>query len=252
MYMRLVHMKVKPERLGEHHKMYDEEVIPALQTVPGCLFANLIENEHHPGECISMTLWSTRDQADKYGRSDKFKELLEKAGPFLADSSEWKIHLSEDLTLLYDEVKEEPVIDAYEVTAGERSEGASQKRTAALFVRIVSPHLREEKLEEFKNIYTNDILPVLRQVKGCRYAYLTENAREKNRIISLTIWDSKQDAEAYEQSGLFETLKAKIEHTFAEVYQWKMQLEKDSGGQVVTSEEMTVGGYRVVAGKSFF
>jgi heme-degrading monooxygenase HmoA len=95
-------------------------------------------------------------------------------------------------------------------------------------------------------------LPALRQVKGCRYAYLTENAKEKNRIISLTIWDSKQDAEAYEQSGLFESLKTKIEHTFAEIYQWKMQLEKDSGGQVVTSEEMTVGGYKVVAGKSFF
>jgi quinol monooxygenase YgiN len=252
MYMRLVHMKVKSDRLGEHHKMYDEEVIPALQKVPGCLFANLIESEDHPGDCISMTLWTTKDQAEQYGRSDKFKELLQQAAPFLADSSEWKIHLSEDLTLQYEEVKEEPVVDAYEVTAGERAEGASRKQSTALFIRIVSPQIREEKHEEFKNIYVNEILPALRQVKGCRYAYLTENAKEKNRIISLTIWDSKQDAEAYEQSGLFESLKTKIEHTFAEIYQWKMQLEKDSGGQVVTSEEMTVGGYKVVAGKSFF
>ena len=252
MYMRLVHMKVKSERLGEHHKMYDEEVIPALQNVPGCMFANLIENEHHPGECISMTLWRTREQADQYGRSAKFKELLEKATPFLADSSEWKIHLSEDLTLQYEEVREEPEVHAYEVTAGESAAGPPRKQSTALFIRIVSPHIRDEKLEEFKSIYINDILPALRQVKGCRYAYLTENAKEKNRIISVTIWDSKQDAEAYELSGLFETLKTKLEHTFAEIYQWKMQLEKDSGGQVVTSEEMTVGGYKVVAGKSFF
>lgn len=251
MYMRLVQVKVKPDRLGEQRRMYDEEVIPVLQKVPGCLFANLIESEHHPGECISMTLWHSREEAEQYERSGTFHELLRRASPFLAESSEWKIHLSEDLTLQYEPVPQEPVVKKYEVTASDNAGLPSRRQSTALFVRIVSPQIREEKLGEFKRIYTDQVLPTLRQVKGCRYAYLTENAQEEHRVISVTIWDSKQDAEAYEQGGVFAALKAKLEHTFAEVYQWKMQLEKDSGGQVVTSEEMTVDGYRVVAGKSF-
>ena len=251
MFMRLVQVKIRTERMPDHHRMYEEEVIPVLQQIPGCLFATLIESEHHPGECISMTLWNNSEQAEAYEKSGKFRELMQRATPFLVDSSEWKMQLSEDLTLQYEQVPEEPVVNSYEVTGAEDAERISRTPPAALYVRIVSPQIRAEKLEEFKTIYVNDILPILRRVNGCRYAYLTENVHQKNQVISVTIWDSKRDAEAYEQSGVFDTLKAKLEHTFAEIYQWKMQLEKDSGGQVVTSEEMTVGGYRVVAGKSF-
>jgi heme-degrading monooxygenase HmoA len=251
MYMRLVQVKVKPEHMPDHHRMYEDEVLPALQAVPGCIFATLIESEQHPGECISMTLWNSREQAESYGQSDKFRELLRKAAPFLVDSSEWKMQLSEDLTLQYEQIPEEPVVQAYEVMARQNASIPVQRQSGALFVRIVSPQIREEKLAEFKTIYVNEILPALRSVKGCRYAYLTENVQQKNQVISVTIWDSKQDAEAYERSGLFDSLKAKAEHTFAEIYQWKMQLAKDASGQVVTSEEMTVGGYKVVAGKTF-
>jgi heme-degrading monooxygenase HmoA len=251
MYMRFVQVRVKPENMPDHHRMYEEEVLPRLQKVPGCVFATLIESEQHPGECISMTLWESREQAERYEKSGLFNELLKSAAPLLADSSEWKMHLSEDLTLQYEQVPVEPVINAYEVTASGNTEPPPRKELDSLFVRIVAPQIRPDKIEDFKSIYIDEVLPVLRQVKGCRYAYLTQNVNEQNRVISVTIWDSKHDAEAYELGGMFEALKAKLEHTFSEVYQWKMQLEKDSGGQVVTSEELSVGGYKMVAGRSF-
>jgi len=251
MYMRLVQVRVKPDHLPELRRMYLEKVIPALHVVTGCLFANLIQSDRHPEECISMTLWDDRSKAEMYEKNGKFKELLRESLPFLADTSEWKIQLSEDLTLQYEPVPVEPVVKSFEVTAAEDTHPPAQ-RSSSMFVRIVSPQVQEEKIAEFKQIYREEVLPALRKVKGCRYACLTENVQEKTQVISVTIWDTKDDADEYERGGLFDALKEKLEHTFAGVYQWKMQLEKDTGGHVVTSEEMTVGGYKIVAGKGFF
>jgi len=252
MYMRLVQVRVKPDSLPDLRRNYLEKVIPALHDVKGCLFANLIQSDRHPEECISMTLWDDRGRAEMYEKSGKFKELLRESLPFLADSSEWKIQLSEDLTLQYEPVPEEPVVKSYEVAAAEDSHPPAQGRPGSMFVRIVSPQVREEKIDEFIQIYREEVLPALRKVKGCRYACLTENVQDMTQVISVTIWDSKEDADEYERGGLFEALKERLEHTFAGVYQWKMQLEKDTGGHVVTSEEITVGGYKIVAGKGFF
>src|SRR5947209_19084279 len=101
MYMRFVQAKIKPERLAELRKQYDERVIPALQATKGCLYASLIRSEHHAGECVSMTLWEDRYHAEAYERSGVFAGLMQEAAPYLVDSSEWKIHLSDDLKLEY-------------------------------------------------------------------------------------------------------------------------------------------------------
>jgi quinol monooxygenase YgiN len=138
-------------------------------------------------------------------------------------------------------------VESFEVAASQ----AGQEKSQPLFVRIVTPQIRPDKVDEFKKAYVEEILPALRTVKGCRYAYLTENVQEKNRIISITIWDRKQRAEEYEQSGIFSSLTHKLEHTFSEVYQWKMRLQKESKNQVMTSEEISVDGYTIVTGATF-
>src|SRR5882762_6395442 len=141
MYMRLDQVRLKPEHLPELRRIYLERVIPALQGVQGCLFANLIQSDRHPEECISMTLWDDRGRAEMYEKSGKFKELLRESLPLLADSSEWKIQLSEDLTLKYEPVPEEPVVKSYEVAAAEDSHPTVQGRSSSMFVRIVSPQV---------------------------------------------------------------------------------------------------------------
>jgi heme-degrading monooxygenase HmoA len=88
-------------------------------------------------------------------------------------------------------------------------------------------------------------------VQGCRYAFLTEGVEERNEVISLTIWDSKQAADVYESSGLFRKLTKKVQHTFSELYQWKMAAERRSSVQVTTTEDLNVKGYHVVSGKTF-
>jgi len=69
-------------------------------------------------------------------------------------------------------------------------------------------------------------------------------------VISLSIWDSKEDALNYEKSGAFDNLVNKLRPTFSQFYQWKMELDKNSAKKVSTSDDLKVTHYRVVTGKN--
>ena len=252
MYMRLLQIKIKPEKLPELQQVYETKVIPALQNLPGCRHASLIHGAHHTDECISLTLWDSQENAEAYAQSGLFQQLFQAAQPFLADSSEWKIQLSAELKLEYLPVIEEPVVKSYDVDAATDAQALPQAQTAFMYLRIVSAKITPGKLEEFRRLYAEEIIPALRSVPGCRYAFLTESLETQNEVISVTIWDSRQEAQNYEQSGLFEQLTQKVKHTFSELYQWKMALEQAQRGQAATSEDLTVKHYRVVTGESFF
>jgi heme-degrading monooxygenase HmoA len=124
------------------------------------------------------------------------------------------------------------------------------KQHSEMYVRIVSHILQKEKIEEFRNIYSEKIIPSLQHTKGCQYAYLVESMHQTNEVISLSIWDSKADAEAYEKSGLFEQLLDELRPTFSKFYQWKMALKKNSTKIVKTSEDLKISDYKVVTGKN--
>jgi heme-degrading monooxygenase HmoA len=120
-----------------------------------------------------------------------------------------------------------------------------------MYLRIVSVKLKPGKLEEYKRVYESEIIPALRATKGCRHAYLTTPKTGDNEAISVTLWDSKVDADAYEQSGLFRQLLEKTKHLYSELFQWKMHLDNLHRGQAATSEDLQVHGYTVVTGRSF-
>jgi quinol monooxygenase YgiN len=249
--MRLLQIKIKPEKLPALRQFYETTVIPALQKLPGCRHASLIHSAHREDECISLTLWDSQENAEAYAQSGLFQQLLQAGQPFLADSSEWKIQLSDDLKLEYLPVPEEPAVKSYDVGAATDAQALPQAQTAFMYLRIVSAKIKPGKLEEFRRLYAAEIIPALRGVPGCRYAFLTESLEAQNEVISVTIWDSRQEAESYEQSGLFDQLTQKVKHTLSELYQWKMALEQAHRGQAVTSEDLTVKHYSVVTGKSF-
>ncbi len=256
MYMRFVQVKIKPEKLAQMRKLYEERVIPQLQTSAHCLYAGLIASSQQHDECISLTLWENQADAEAYEKSGLYQKLVEESKPFFADSSEWKVHLSKDLTMEYEPVPEEPVVKSFEVASSRKSGiipiAKDKPNPAQLHVRLVSAKIQPGKMDEFKQLYNNDVLPVLRTVDGCRYAYLMEGMKEQNEIVSVTIWDTQADAERYESSGTFDALKKKVQHTFSGLYQWKMRLEKYSTNkQAGTSDDLTVHDYNVVTGQSF-
>ena len=179
------------------------------------------------------------------------KILFDDSKPFLSESTEWKINLSDNMELEYTQVIEEPVIKKYSVRAQKNKDEEFSISDANMFVRVVSVKIHKSKLEEFKKLYSEIIIPELKSVKGCRYVYLIESINEEDEFISLTIWDNKEDADEYESKGKFAELVKKVRHTFSQFYLWKMALEKDYNAKVQTTEDLRVDHYNLVAGKNF-
>jgi heme-degrading monooxygenase HmoA len=250
MYMRLTQLKVKPEGIPNLGDAYRDHVIPRLQGIPGCRCANLLQNRSHPETVISLTLWDSAENAESYQRSKEFSEIMDDVEPYLAESTEWKIRLSEDLELEYAPVVEEPVVASYRIAA-RSNHGTSPFGTGKMYTRIVSHNVQPGRIDEFEQIYREEILPVLHNTDGCSYAYLMQGAKSKNEMISITIWDSQEAAEQYESSGQYQACLSKLRHTFSQLYQWKMALERDRDVQVKTSEDVSLAHYTVVAGKCF-
>jgi len=251
MFMRLVQLNVEIQMIDSFRETYNRDIISRLQKMPGCRFVGLIESGTEESEFISLTLWDTQDQAESYEKGGVYEELLGKLKPYLKNSAEWKIQLSENLELEYKPVAEEPVIKKYSVQAQTDSTSAGNI-DSRLYVRIVSVSIQEGKENEFGQIYTDEIIPALLSTKGCRYAYLTQSVQETSGFISVTIWDSKSDADLYESSGKFNELVDKVAHTFSQFYRWKMALENDYNANIKTSEDMKIENYNLVTGKNFY
>jgi quinol monooxygenase YgiN len=250
MYMRFAQLKVKPAGITKLVDAYRKHVLPRLQIIPGCRCANLMQNRSHPETVISLTLWDSAESAESYEQSDEFRKILGGLEPYLAESAEWRIRLSESLELEYAPVVEEPVVSSYRIAA-HSDRDTSPFGSGRMHMRIVSHNVQPDKIDEFKQIYQEEILPVLLDTDGCFFAYLIQDAKAENELISITIWDSRLAAEQYESSGQYQAFLSKLKHTLSRFYQWKMALERNSDLHVKTSADVSLTHYTVVAGKCF-
>ena len=251
MYMRMVHVKVKNLELNTLRTLYSERIIPALERAEGCRYAGLMQSAQHPAECISLTLWDSQADATAYERSGLYSRLLEETRPYLSESSESRIQISQDLTLEYVPIPDEPVVSSFPITIQSDSAAADKKPHEAIWLRIVSLKVREGKMEDFKRSYVEQVIPSLRAVRGCRYIYLTENPDKPNEVISVTSWDNRDDAESYEKSGLFDRLLQTQKDMLSELYLWKRDRDQERAGVVSTSEDLLMEYYTVLVGKDF-
>jgi heme-degrading monooxygenase HmoA len=228
-------------------KIYDEKIIPTLREMKGCLYACLVKNEADEDEGFSLTLWDSKENAETYVRSGMFQALFLEVKPYLADSSEWKVHLTKDLKIEYKKPEEETVVKSYDELAHSDESVPSQM----LYLRLLSLRVQPDKISHFKQIYNDEVVTELRSVKGCQFAYLTTSTEKEDEAISLTVWDSKEDADTYEKSGLFKKLIKKLEPTLSDLYQWKMSLDKEENWKLRTSDDLAIKYYKVVTGESF-
>lgn len=251
MYMRMVRARVKA---GQHDALcshYEKEIIPRLAGVPGCLHAGLLNNTRNPEEVISMTLWESQERSDAYAQSPLFASMLASIQPFLVASSESRLQLSEDFTLEMIPVEEKPVIENYSVEVTGGAESLDQATTRSPWVRIVLLKIATGKVEEFKSIYATSVVSALRTVKGCRHVFLSQSAENPSEFISTTVWDSLEEADAYDHGGLFKMLMEWMKHTLPDLYQWKMNEQAAGRSSVMTSEELVVENYTVLVAKTF-
>lgn len=251
MLMRLVEAKLKPGTLDEFESIYRDKIISELEATSGCVFAGLLQNINESNQLVSLTLWESKKQVRDYIVSGTFQKNLDLATPFMEESSEWKIQLTKEDVLNYEPVKQEPIIKSYSVKTDSQTV-PEEIPTRRKYLRVLSLKLIQGKEEEFKKIYYDKIQSELENVNGCRYSFLIDNSEENGEMLSFTIWDDLQSVKLYENQGKFKSLLKKVQHTLAELYQWKMSLENKEGSAIsVSSRDIDVSKFAVVKGKKF-
>lgn len=249
MFLRIVEALARHGRGPALESVYEDRVIPALEKTAGCMFAGLLQSVASTNRYTSLTLWESENHIQDYNDSGLYTINLEYVRPYLEESTEWKIQLSKEDTLEYVPVEQEPVVKSFAVDSDEENFPdivAGPRR----YMRVLSLKIKPGLEDEFKQIYKNEIQPVLKKTSGCRFSFLVDNTVQDNEFLSLTIWNDLESVKHYEDEGQFGHLMKKIKHTLAELYQWKMALE-NRRIHSVTSEDFGISKFTLVTGKKF-
>lgn len=83
-----------------------------------------------------------------------------------------------------------------------------------MLARLTFLKAQNADVEEFKRMYREEIVPVIRNQKGNLGAWLLEPVNEQDEFISLTEWITAADADAYESSGMYKELVDKVKDKF--------------------------------------
>jgi len=69
--------------------------------------------------------------------------------------------------------------------------------------------MKIDKLDEGRKIYAESIIPAAKSQKGYRGAYLLSD-RKTGKAVSITLWDSEEDAITNESSGYLQEQVGKL------------------------------------------
>jgi heme-degrading monooxygenase HmoA len=84
-----------------------------------------------------------------------------------------------------------------------------------MFVRMGSFRVVDGKVDELRRIYLGECVPMVRAAAGNVDCCLLESPTDEHAIAAWTVWQSEQDAVAYEKSGAAQTVVGKVRHLFA-------------------------------------
>jgi len=76
--------------------------------------------------------------------------------------------------------------------------------------RRVVARVKSDRIDEFLSRMKTEVFPELRREKGFRRVYLMRDAVNRNQFISMTLWNSKAEADAYESSGHYSANADKV------------------------------------------
>jgi quinol monooxygenase YgiN len=83
------------------------------------------------------------------------------------------------------------------------------------FVRVGQFKAKEDLTEELCRIYSTEAIPAIRAADGNVGALLLRPHQSANDFLAITVWTSKDHAEAYDKSGQAKQIVDKVRHAFA-------------------------------------
>lgn len=250
MFLRIIRLRVREADEAAFTRFYENRVMPALETTPGCLYAGLLAPWRGGEAHQSLTIWDSAESAAAYEAKGLYHQLLREAAPFLSERTEWRIRLATDPLETQDPSRREIPSAGYNVDAESGSETLDNDKRSS-FVRIVSLRVDPEHVADFIAIYRERVIPALRAVHGCRGVFLAEGAHDPNGVLSITLWNREEDAVRYEMSGLSEQLTGHLRGTISPAYDWRLTLDDNGyGGETGGGGAgLEVSSYQLVRGR---
>ena len=117
-----------------------------------------------------------------------------------------------------------------------------------MYMRILQLKIDPLKSQAFKTFYDKSIVPALQKVQGCLSITLVRSVQQKDEFLSVTLWNKQNDADAFNQSDLFQKLLGDTKPYFLNSSEWKIQLSEDYRLDLEPVEdEPTVNSYPIIA-----
>lgn len=97
MFTRIVQCDVKKDRIPDLRKALPEQVHPILRKQNG--FVDVIETlDENTGQFVCMSLWQTREDAERFGKSNDWNLITEGLTPLAATEPTVRTHAVENST----------------------------------------------------------------------------------------------------------------------------------------------------------
>ncbi len=117
-----------------------------------------------------------------------------------------------------------------------------------MYMRLLRLKIKEESIPLVSDFYTRHALAPLQDAPSCQFASLLQSQQKPEELMSLTLWDSMEKAEAFSQSDVFGRLMEEIRPHLAEASEWKIQLSKEMELTVApVQQELHIDSYQVAA-----
>ena len=84
-----------------------------------------------------------------------------------------------------------------------------------MYVRLTYLNFLPGKADEAKTIYDRELAPIVKKQKGNLDCRMLEPVDKADDYISMTVWDSKEDADAYQASGVYKQLVDRVRSSFS-------------------------------------
>ena len=101
MIVRLTYCKFSPGSINEVKTIYNRDVIPVVKTQKGNLGIRLIEPVDKSDDFISMSEWTTEEDAEAYESSGVYKTLVDKLADFTTMPPVLKTYKTEEVMELH-------------------------------------------------------------------------------------------------------------------------------------------------------
>jgi heme-degrading monooxygenase HmoA len=117
-----------------------------------------------------------------------------------------------------------------------------------MYMRLLRLKIKEESIPLIGDFYASRALAELQNARGCQFASLLQSQQQPEELISLTLWERLEDAEAYGRSDVFRKIMEEVRPHLAEASEWKVQLSKELElTYAPLEEEPSIDSYQVAA-----